>query len=129
MNLLNHFLILTSFHSSFTFFPLSYLGKPEVCSIFTSVATHNHILTSRGKNHEFMRGASTNVPCICKYGTKLQPTSFKNSIVCVIHRPIGFICPFVIGIKAICILHSKFPCTHNSEAWANFIPEFCLNLI
>src|SRR3989338_825812 len=78
---------------------------------------------------KFMRKRAPDISGLCFYGSKLQSTSFKNTVIGLKHILIFFKGIFGSLMKTISIFHQKFSPSHESKPGPGFIPKLCLNLI
>src|SRR5690625_147886 len=101
----------------------------SVRRIATFATKNDIIVPDLRRNHELVRKTSTHHPGISLNDHIIQAATGKKCFISLPHRRINLGRFLIIYVKAVTILHQKFPRAHQSKTRPDFISEFHLDLV
>ena len=91
-------------------------------------AREDCIFPGVGEDHEFVRLGTADITGVGLDLGIAETATFKYPAVSLLHRAVGFVEVFGVGVEGVGVLHDEFSTTHETKPGPYFVAEFGLDL-
>jgi len=104
-------------------------SQVDIGRIVTLVGKCDGVLSGVRQHVKLVGCVSPDASRISSHGAIAQAQTIENRAVSVIHHVVGFLERSLAGVEGVGVLHDEFATAHDAEPRADFVAEFCLDLV
>ena len=101
----------------------------DIGCVVGAVAEDDVVFAGFGQNVELVGTGATDRTVVRLNWTEFQAQAREYVAVSLVHAVIGDLQRRLVGVEGVGVLHDEFAAAHQTEAWADFVTEFGLDLV